>query len=80
MSGHPLRYNPPAPGKRARIFFFSHAANAWIEAGDAIAAAFAPASFEYDDKIDFLTCKRIDMTDAEFSALDAIDSTKRKPR
>ena len=72
----PLRHEDPAPGKRARIFFWSHAEQCYLAASPGVAAAFDPNAFNYDDKIEFLTCKRIDMSDAEFAALPVVGAGK----
>ena len=68
--------------KRQRIFYFSATADAWIHAGPALARAFPEHAFDAPDKIEFLTCKRIDLTDEELAALPEIDSRKvrREPK
>jgi len=72
----PFRHEDPAPGKRARVFFWSHAAQGYVAGSPAIVAAFDSNAFNHDDKIEFLTCKRIDMSDAEFAALPVVDACK----
>lgn len=76
----PARYAEPAPGKRAKLFYWNATIGAYIAAPAQLYTAFPPGSLNYDDKIELLVCKRIDMTDAEFEALPVVDSMRRHPR
>lgn len=64
--------------KKPRYFFWSASAQAYIHGGQALATAMGPAAFDYDDKIELLTCKRLDMTDEEFAALPVHDGKRQR--
>lgn len=71
-----MKFSAPVEGKRSRVFFWSAAVNGYVHAPPSIVVAFQANAFEYDDKIELLMCKRIDMTDTEFAGLPMVNAEK----